>query len=125
VDTDAGPSEVSRAPQDSDAEDEEKVITPENDEDEEIAGRKDTFQQSKTPKAPAWTEFHLTQTIVFANYVMRPPTIQSVDVNTSADYADSWKASTQLPTGLPIRARKVNVRRDDGPLFLDLRASKM
>jgi len=33
---------VSRAPQDSDAEDDEEVITPKNDEDEEIAGRKDT-----------------------------------------------------------------------------------
>ena len=72
VDTDAGPSAVSRVLQNSDAEDDEEVITPENDEDEEIAGRKDTSQQSKTPKAPVWTEFHLTQTIAFANYVMRP-----------------------------------------------------
>ena len=56
MDTDAGPSAVSRAPRDSDAEDDEEVITPENDEDKEITGRKDTSQQSKTPKAPAWTD---------------------------------------------------------------------
>lgn len=56
---DAGPSGASNALQDelrSDAEDDEKSITPESDEDEEIAARKDVSQQPKTLKAPAWTD---------------------------------------------------------------------